>query len=134
MADLPAVMKSSLHDLPSIGNQKTLSCIIWADDLILLSKSEEGLSKMLSKLSEYANNNSLSVNSDKTKCMIFNKTGRLIRRNFKINGTTIETVREYKYLGFLVTPSGEINSGIKDLRSRANKAIAHLREKNERWV
>ena len=84
---------------------------------------------MLSKLLEYSKENSLSINTDKTKCMIFNKTGRLVRRNFKIGSTIIDTVREYKYLGFLVTPSGEINSGLKDLRSRANRAIAQLREK-----
>ena len=102
---------------------------MWADNLILLSKTEEGLTNKLSKLSVYAKQNSLSINTEKTKFKIFNKTGRLIRRNFKIGDTTIKTVREYKYLGFVVTPSGEINSGLKDLRSRANRAITQLGRK-----
>ena len=38
-------------------------------------------------------------------------------------------VREYKYLGFLVTPSGEVNSGILDLKSRALYASVQLRKK-----
>ena len=84
---------------------------------------------MLSKLSDYSRDNLLRVNYDKTKCMIFNKTGRWIKRNFKFEGITIKTVRVYKYLGFVVTPSGEINSGLKDLRSRANRALAQLRRK-----
>ena len=40
--------------------------------------------------------------------MIFNKTGKIMRRNFYINGVKLENVRLYKYLGFLLTPSGEI--------------------------
>ena len=129
LADLPAIMNSAEHEQPGIGEGKNLSCLLWADDLILISKTEEGLAKMLSKLSEYSGENSLCINTDKTKCMIFNKNGRLIRRNFKIGDTIINTVREYKYLGFVVTPSGEINSGLKDLRSRANRAITLLRRK-----
>ena len=36
-------------------------------------------------------------------------------------------VRSYKYLGFLVTPSGEISSGLKDLRDRAFKAYMKIK-------
>ena len=36
-------------------------------------------------------------------------------------------VRLYKYLGFLLTPFGEINSGLKDLRDRALKAFMKLK-------
>ena len=34
----------------------------------------------------------------------------------------------FKYLGFLITPSGEIVSGLKDLRDRALKAFMKLKE------
>ena len=64
-----------------------------------------------------------------TKGMIFNKTGKFIRRSFQINNSTIKTVREYKYLGFLLTPSGEINSGLRDLKARAAFALAQLKGK-----
>ena len=42
---------------------------------------------------------------------------------------TITSVREYKYLGFLVTPSGEVSTGISDLKSRALYALVQLRKK-----
>ena len=41
----------------------------------------------------------------------------------------IDSTREYKYLGFLVTPSGEVNTGIRDLKSRALYALVQLRKK-----
>ena len=61
--------------------------------------------------------------------MIFNKGGRYIRRNFFYGGEKIETTREYKYLGFLVTPSSEISSGLKDLKDRALRAFLKLKRK-----
>ena len=59
--------------------------------------------------------------------MIFNKSGKLIRRNFYFNGIKLETVRSFKYLGLLLTPSGEIKSALNDLRDRAMKAFFKLK-------
>ena len=84
---------------------------------------------MLDKLYKYNEQNGLDLNIEKTKCMTFNKTGRLIRRVFKYKGTTIEAVREYRYLGFLITPSGEISSALHDLKDRAGKALFKLKTK-----
>ena len=95
----------------------------------MISKSKEGLTKMLHDLSKFSAENGLKINADKTKCMIFNKTGRHIRCTIKCQDMTLETVREYKYLGFLVTPSGEVTSGILDLKSRALFAFVQLKKK-----
>ena len=61
--------------------------------------------------------------------VIFNKTGRLLRRNFVLGNQTIDTVRSYKYLGLVFTPPGGINSALEDLRSRALKAYMSLKHK-----
>jgi hypothetical protein len=82
---------------------------------------------MLSTVETFCKENKLTINTDKTKCMIFNKTGRLFRNKFYLNGIELENVRSYKYLGFLFTPSGEIKSGLHDLRDRAFKAFMKLR-------
>ena len=104
-----------------------INTIIWADDLVLLSENENDLRKMLQVLEMYCKDNKLTINCEKSKCMIFNKTGRLIRSNFSLNGKDLENVRSYKYLGFLFTPSGEITSGLHDLRDRAFKAFMKLK-------
>ena len=59
--------------------------------------------------------------------MIFNKTGRLLRTPFKYNNTKLENVNKFKYLGFQLTPSGEIKSGLQDLRDRALKGFFKLK-------
>ena len=129
MADFPNIFNSMEDSPPSIDGVNKLCCLLWADDLILFSESEHGLNSMLDKLSKYNEQNGLELNLEKTKCMTFNKTGRLIRRVFKYRGTTVETVREYKYLGFLITPSGEITSALHDLKDRAGKALFKLKTK-----
>ena len=60
--------------------------------------------------------------------MIFNKTGRLLKNyKFTYKAAPLECVREYKYLGFIVTPSGEVRTGLEDLRQRAVKAYYKLK-------
>ena len=119
ISDLPEIISKMENNPAKIGPDETLSCILWADDLVMISESKEGLTKMLQDLSDFSTKNGLKINQDKTKCMVCNKTGRHIRCNIKTNNMLITSVREYKYLGFLITPSGEVFSGIKDLKSRA---------------
>ena len=120
MADLPQSLNQEAHVKLTEGS--TLNCIMWADDLLLLSETEKGLSNLIKDLKLYSDQNKLMINTKKTKCMIFNKTGRLIHRNFYLGETKLENVRNYKYLGLVVTPSGEIKSALDDLRARALKA------------
>ena len=124
MSDLPLLDSTNQKANPESNHP---SCLIWADDIILLSESDKGLDYMLKAMEGYCKGNELLLNTEKTKVMIFNKTGRLIRKNFTFNNIQLETVRSYKYLGFLITPSGEINSGLKDLRDRAMKAFFKLK-------
>ena len=78
---------------------------------------------MLKTMETYCNENELTLSTDKTKCMIFNKTGKLLRTPFYYQNKRLENVRNFKYLGFLLTPSGEIKTGLNDLRDRALKAF-----------
>lgn len=112
-----------------IDDSNDLSCLIWADDIVLTSQSEEGLRNMLSLLEQYVEKNRMSINTKKTKCMIFNKNGKFIRRSYALSGKTVETTNSYKYLGLLFTPSGEIRSALTDLRDRAMRALQILKNK-----
>ena len=75
----------------------------------------------------------MEINSKKTKCMIFDKTGRFFRRSFKVGKEVIYTTNAYRYLGFVLTPSGEINTGHQDLMDRAIRAYYTLKNKMVRY-
>ena len=126
---LPNILNDIECNPVDISTDKTLSCILWADDLVMLSETKEGLRKIIEKLSKFSSENGLKINVEKTKCMVFNKSGRHIRCTIPCGDMIINSTREYKYLGFLVTPSGEVNTGIKDLKSRALFALVQLKKK-----
>ena len=113
----------------AVDNEISINSIFWADDLLLFSETEEGLNSILKHVYEYCIDNVLQINFDKTKCMIFNKTGRLLRNyKFYIGERKIENIRSYKYLGLIFTPSGEIKSALDDLKSRAFKAYMGMKD------
>ena len=127
LADLPDYLSNSECRPLQMEDSTPIDCIIWADDIVILSETEEGLQCMLDKLAIYALENEMEINIDKTKGMIFNKSGKFIRRSFKFGNELIFTTNSYKYLGFVVTPSGEITSGLIDLKNRALRAYFKLK-------
>ena len=129
LSDIQSVFETDPCDPVQIKESLNIGCIIWADDILLLSRTEEGLRNMLTALKDYSVNNGMTVNTKKTQTIIFNKSGRHIRRTFYLGKSKLESTREYKYLGFIVTPSGEIGTGLKDLKNRALRALAKLKNK-----
>ncbi len=73
---LSNIFQNDLHDIfnpssdPVELNELKFNSLSWADDLVLLSKSEDGLQNCLNQLESYCNKWGLLVNEDKTKCMI----------------------------------------------------------------
>ena len=129
ISDLPNALDVGENHPVRIDETKTLNSLIWADDLLLLSETEKGLNNMLKNLEKYTTANLIKVNLDKTKCMIFNKTGRLLRRNFWFETKRVEVVREYRYLVFLITPSLNLHTALSDLKDRGLRAFGALKSK-----
>ena len=69
---------------------------MYADDMIIVSTSENGLQNSLNKLHEYCNKWKLKVNVTKSKVMVFNKTGKMYHTVFKYSDCIMECVRNYK--------------------------------------
>ena len=111
----------------SISENNSLGSIFWADDILILSETKEGLQQKLHKLNEYCKENKLSLNTEKTKCIVFSKSGRIKDHKFTYDGIRLETVNRYKYLGFLVSSSGCLKWGLEDLRIRALKGLMSLK-------
>ena len=105
---------------------ETLYHFLYADDLVLVSTSAEGLQKSLDKLAGYSKIKSLTINEKKSKTMIFNLQGRLLNRQFKINGKTMENVKSFPYLGFEITPSGTVKHAMNTMIEKAKKALRPL--------
>ena len=105
----PILFNIYINDLPeNISQGKTdpvylldqeLNCLLWADDLILLSRSPEGLQQCVRNLTDYCQKWKLEMNMKKTKVMTFNKSGKIIKSiRIFANNTLLKNVKEYTYL------------------------------------
>ena len=94
-------------------NGKLVSCLLYADDIVLLSESAQGLQNLLNKLKIFCDKWNLLVNKNKSKVMIFNRSGKILKgHNFVYDGNTVSLVNEYKYLGIIFKPSGSFTEAI----------------------
>ena len=106
-----------------------ISCLLYADDIVLLSETSKGLQKSLDILHDYCVKWNLEVNINKTKVVIFNKSGRILKGfSFFYNHEPVCIVNEYKYLGIILKPSGTFSEAINQLSKKANKAIFCIRK------
>ena len=64
-------------DAVSLGDLK-LNCLMYTDDVIIVSQSEQGLQKCLNKLETYCEHWYLDININQTKSLVFNKSGKLL--------------------------------------------------------
>ena len=120
--DLPSIFSFDGND-PIVVDHTPINCLIYADDLVIMSTSAEGLQECLNKLATYCNKWKLQVNLKKTKIFLFNRQGSLIKKhNFHFMSNNIEVTKQYKYLDFIFSCSGSTIVGVRNLINQAQKA------------
>ena len=93
---------------PTKINDWKISSLSYADDLVLLSESENGLRNCISKLESYCNEWGLKVNPLKTKVLVFNKsfTKNIKKLSFEIDSNPLPVTNSYCYLGIEMSNTG----------------------------
>ena len=95
---------------PLILEKSSIGSLMFADDLLVLSESKEGLQESLNKLLTYCNKWQLSVNYKKTKTMTIGSFNRKPKPNFTYNINLLENVNEFKFLGNVISQNGNFIS------------------------
>ena len=134
----PSLFKIFVNDLPSSlsntsdpvnVNGKDVHCLMYADDIILLSRSAKGLQEKLDILNTHCKDWCLTVSTSKTEILIFNKAGRLIKQNFRYGNENIECVSNCKYLGIWFSSSGCYSYAQNELyKKKSLKAFFKLKK------
>ena len=104
---LSNIFQNDLHDIftdsePIVLENISFNSISWADDLLLMSTSKEGLQRCIDDLHGYCAKWGLEVNASKTKSMELSKS-HFVSENFRYGNADIECVKSIKYLGFSIT-------------------------------
>ena len=105
--DLPEIF-DQLCDPVSLGN-RNISCLLYADDLVIISKTATGLQNALNQLLAYCEKWKLSINTSKTNTMFMCRNNKNCQVKFKFGTTVIKQVQNYTYLGVNINSSGSFN-------------------------
>ena len=105
---------------------ENINHILYADDLVLISESSEGLQKSLDKVFEFTKRKHLTISVKKSKSMVLNQAGRIINNPFNLNNEILEQVQSFCYLGIDIKCSGTVKHPMNILCDKANKALRPL--------
>ena len=78
---LTEVDKDKTHSV-QLGDKQYITCLAYADDILILSKSAIGLQRSLDILDRFCNTWNMKVNIEKTKFITFQKRTKSIRMIF----------------------------------------------------
>ena len=99
---------------------RNINNLRYAEDTTLMAKREE-LKSLLVKMKEESEKVGLKLNIQKTKIMA---SGPIT--SWQIDGETMETVREFIFLGSKITADGDCSHEIKRLLLLGRKVITNL--------
>ena len=87
---------------------RNINNLRYADDTTLMAESEEELKSLLMKMKEESEKVGLKLNNQKTKIMA---SGPIT--SWQIDGETVETVRDFIFLGSKIPADGDCSHEIK---------------------
>ena len=99
----------------------------YADDIMILTNSADDLQSQLNRLSTFARSKRLTVNTDKTKVLVFFSTDTTTLPTFTCNGAPLEFVTEFKYLGIMLNRNGKMDAAATQMSRTFMGAIARVR-------
>ena len=111
-------------DTPEL-NGEPINCLLYADDLIIFSRTREGLQNKLNILDSYCEEWCLSVNPKKTKIMYTGKNSGE-SAPFMVGDASLEYTSHYKYLGVEINANNKVAEAVQNLCTRSWKAIFKL--------
>ena len=100
---------------------RNINNLRYADDTILMAESEEELKSLLMKLKEESEKVGLKLNIHKTRIMA---SGPIT--SWQIDGETMETVRDFIFLGSKIIADGDCSHEIKRCLPLGRKAMTNL--------
>ena len=107
-----------------------LFILLYADDTVIVAETAADLQNALNIYETYCDNWKLTLNTMKTKIVIFSG-GRQRNHNFTYKNEAIEVVKDYKYLGIMFSRSCSFLTAKKHISNQARKAMYCLTKRSK---
>ena len=118
-------LKDETADIVTINDLKLFS-LLFADDTVVFSESQEGLQSLLNRINVYCNKWGITVNTDKTVVMVFKNGTHFQEAEVYYDDHRLKTVSKFTYLGVTVSFNGKFFQTQKSLSEQALKAFFSL--------
>ena len=102
-------------------SRRNISNLRYADDTTLMAESEEELKSLLKRVKERSEKVGLKLNIQKTKIMA---SGPIT--SWEVDGETVETVRDFIFLGSKITADGDCSHEITRRLLLGKEAMKNL--------
>ena len=111
--------------------ESEVKCLLFADDLVLLPLTKEGLQQHLVLLHRFCQTWALTVNLSKTKIMAFQKRSSRQGQKYKfhLNTVALEHTKNYTYFSLNISATGNFHKVVNDLRDKARRAFYVIKRK-----
>ena len=114
----------------TISNNLTLSILLYADDVVLISETEDGVQSMLDSLRDWSNRWKLKVNEHKSKVVHFRRASdEPTGIKFKYGDQVLEIVPMYRYLGLDLYDTVDFSETVSGLSKSASRALGVITSK-----
>lgn len=104
-------------------NGKKINNLRYADDTTLVARDEDEMASLLERVTNESRALGLEINLDKTKLMVIDRSDTLQLKNLP---SRVETVKEFIYLGSLITDGGGCEPEIRRRITLARTAMSNL--------
>ena len=101
--------------------RRNINNLVYADDTTLMAESEEELNSLLMKMKEESEKVGLKLNIQKTKIMV---SGPIT--SWQTDVKTMETVRDFIFLGSKITADGDCSHDIKRCLLLGRKTVINI--------
>ena len=99
----------------------------YADDLVLICPSRDGLQEMLNICDKYGDEYSMKFNATKTVCMYMSNKGNINDISpLQLSGYSLKWVTSFKYLGINITPDLKDSTDIMIKRGQFISSVNNL--------
>ena len=120
--DIENTLKTNKFEGINMGLTRML-ILQYADDAVILSDSRGNLQQGLTILNKYCTKWKITLNTDKTKIVVFRKGGKLSGKDkWYDDGKELEVVKHFIYLGAVFSSGGPFSENQKNFSRTSTKS------------
>lgn len=118
------IMECTQMNIGGLVGSLNVSIIVYADDIILISPSNDQLQRLLNACAEYGNKWKIKFNPSKSIVVSF---GSGISNKFYLNDLKLKKEKSFKYLGVVFDEKMNTSNNFKDKMKLTQKSIFYLK-------